>query len=1132
MAPFSFFNFLKNVNANLSPLQLNDLYVDYIKQWSLKKNNTLEESNNVIQERYLSLLKDITLKYSTLDEKRFLSNIDFNDPCDLDIIIPFYSKKIREVCDFYSQKREKLKFKIEKNKIKGIPTSLEKSVYETITDVIFSDVLEVGTYQKLVDEKELLRDLNIEVEELYDLYTSYLDNNPNESYTTYDVKTELRKRLFSANLNAIDADIFINFDQAITNQLFENVRVFLTELGRIFTINYDLNSVNLNCKPDEKLYDLVSNNKPKAERLVTLKGDLIKKYIGCDFYYITTGSTITDVTSSILFKADNPSGNLLNRHFPTTATIEEESDLQSCRRIGLFFTPEKNSILYYSVPDKKYKIDESKLEANKLYIFPDPDRYGNTIGLSRVFDTEYPLIHIADYTRSVKNESCVSVEGDINSNPFSQDFYAYFSKNQLHNNLTTNEEGLKTNFSKLYDLGVLVKWGTDIYGNQYGLFKNKSKKNLVDKTLNVSLSVDICEDYDGGPISFFQNGPLPEAVLLGDPKWVHPNVYNSEYYYNIGIEGSVGKTVNEIITEVVIPSNWHVDTSTTDKGGTIHGTVSLADEGGGVLAANFTNSSYISYDAMSLGTSDFTIEAWTKLDGNEGPGRIFVFSTINVISLCLNQAHSVFSMNNYSFESIIGVYDGNPQSANVLRSLSNVNTIKNKWTHLAMTRVGNTLRMFINGVLQSNATLTLPDNTDYTFGRVDVGYLNGKLTGFRIVKDAVLYTSDFDVPTTLPTDIAGTELLLNFQATVAPTGDPIENEPEANTIIIANNLQDLFVVENYEGIMERGLNRNKSTFIPDFNNNYILSSLKYKDFDAGLITDTCDETFDFDTQTKFILNERLTTSFTVTSNKVEDDNQNFYDLNKSYGTMYVKDVVSGEVSTLLNSLSVQFQSKYEDDFSEILDFNIFNDFIWIRTKNNLILEKIQYDENKFVYSGTSNTSFNTGYIDGFIYNISNPFIFENRDYCMVASLSVTNSESNNFYIIPTIYKIDYNTCNKTKITSILELSSYQNDSNYNDIKLFRINQPILTYNSRNNLYCILATVEDENEFSYIYQIKFTYDGSKISNQEIKFYNFSGTEVFKTINFADKPGFSDNAILINDINSNAFKNFNNGILTFT
>jgi hypothetical protein len=113
----------------------------------------------------------------------------------------------------------------------------------------------------------------------------------------------------------------------------------------------------------------------------------------------------------------------------------------------------------------------------------------------------------------------------------------------------------------------------------------------------------------------------------------------------------------------------------------------------------------------------------------------------------------------------------------------------------------------------------------------------------------------------------------------------------------------------------------------------------------------------------------------------------------------------------------------------------------------------------------------------------------------------------------------------------LTLSSYQNTSTLNDIKIFKINQPTLTYNSRNNLYCILATVEDENEFSYIYQMKFKYNGSEILNHEIKFFNFSGTEVFKTINFVDKPSFSDNGIEINDINSNAFINFNNGILTF-
>lgn len=878
MAPFSFFDFLKHINVNLSPLQTNDLYIDYIKQWNIIKNNTKKESDNVIQERYLSLLKDITLKYSTLDEKRFLSNIDFSDPYDLDIIIPFYSKKIREVCDFYSQKREKLKFKIEKNKIKGIPLSLEKSVFETITDVVFADVLEVGSYQKLVNEEDLLKDLSIEVEELYDLYTSYLDNHPDETYETYDVKSELRQKLFSSNLNSIDANIFINFDQATTNQLFENVKVFLSELGRIFTINYDLNSVNLNCKPDEKLFNLVSNNKPKAERLVTLKRDLIKKYIGCDFYYITTGDTTTDVVSSLLFKAENPSANLLNRHFPTTATIEEESDLQSCRRIGLFFTPEKNSILYYSVPDKKYKIDESKLEPNKLYIFPDPDRYANTVGLTRKFDYEYPLIHICDYSRSVKNESTFYVEGDINSNPFSQDFYAYFSRNQLHNDLNINEQGLKNNFSELYDQGILVKWDTDIYGNQYGLFKNKSKLNLIDKTNYDSLSVDVCEYYDGGPIRFFKNGKLPEKVGMGNEKWIHPNTFSSEYYYNIGIDASIG------------------------------------------------------------------------------------------------------------------------------------------------------------------------------------GY--------------------------------------------------------------------------YEGLMQRGLSGFGTNFKPDFNNIYTPSSLKYKDFDAGLLSDTCDEEFDFNNQTNITVEQLLTTSYTLTSDNVYQDEKNFFDIKHSYGTMYIKDVISGEINTLKQSLSVQFRNKYQEDFTEILDFSIFNDFLCIRTRTNLIFEKIKYENNKFVYSGTSNNSLDTGFTSNYIYNVSNPFFFENRDYSMVATLSVLSGESNNFYIIPKIYTINYNTCEKSEITSLLELSSYQNNSSLNNIKIFRINQPILTYNSRNNMYCVLATVEDENEFSYIYQFKFNFNGSEILNHDIKFFNFSGTEVFRTVNFFDNPSFASSGIIINDINVNAIKTFNNGILSFS
>ena len=225
--PFSFFDYIKYINSGLTPIQINDSYLEYLKLWGDTKKLSQIQIDQNIQQRYIEFIKEIVLKYSTLEEKRFFSNIDYDDETDIDIILPFLSKKIREICDFYSKKREKLKNKTQKIKNKGTPNSLEQSIFETITDVVFSDVLEVGTYQKLIDENVLLKDLNIEIEELYDLYTNYLDNDPTLSYETYEVSSELRKTHYSANINTIDANIFINFDKAIVDQLLQDVRIFL-----------------------------------------------------------------------------------------------------------------------------------------------------------------------------------------------------------------------------------------------------------------------------------------------------------------------------------------------------------------------------------------------------------------------------------------------------------------------------------------------------------------------------------------------------------------------------------------------------------------------------------------------------------------------------------------------------------------------------------------------------------------------------------------------------------------------------------------------------------------------------------------------------------------------------------------
>lgn len=968
--PFSFFDYIKYINSGLTPIQINDSYLEYLKLWGDTKKLSQIQIDQNIQQRYIEFIKEIVLKYSTLEEKRFFSNIDYDDETDIDIILPFLSKKIREICDFYSKKREKLKNKTQKIKNKGTPNSLEQSIFETITDVVFSDVLEVGTYQKLIDENVLLKDLNIEIEELYDLYTNYLDNDPTLSYETYEVSSELRKTHYSANINTIDANIFINFDKAIVDQLLQDVRIFLVEFGRIFTINYNLDSVDLNCKPDEKLYKFITDNKAKSERLVTLKSKLIKKYIGCDYHYIITGSSITNITSDILFKADNPSGNLLNRHFPTTASIEEETDLQSCRRIGLFFTPEKNSILYFSVPDKKYTIDYTKLEPNKLYIFPDPNLYGNTSGLTRNYQEIYPLIHICDYTKNIKNKSHGAVEGDINTNPYTQDFYAYFSRNQLSDTFSYGNDGLNTNFSKIYNNGIVCKWATDIFGNQYALFKDKVRNKLIDNTITVTQTENICEYYDGGPITFYKNGFLVEDTLISNPRWVYPNIWASDYYYNILIEGGVGGINNGI----------------TERG--------LYFEG------------YL-------------------IDGLDIDRTKIVSQTFDIIF-------------NDSVENVLSKIDGELYTNNP--------------------------PIMYNWIINDNKTKFLD-----------------------------LYD----------TTIEGLYYDRNYSS--------ITSKPEKT--LDGNNQGNVLEV------------------MPNLGYNYGLSSIKYKEFDGGDISDECSEIFDFNEQTHFVINETLTSTKTILANYSEEYNKNPFELRNSFGMIYVKNVLNNEVLSLYTALSVQLQNKYNETYEEILDFNIYNDFIWIKTKNKLIFEKIDFDSTGFIYSGTSTNYINSGYNNSYLSNVSDPFIFENREYAMVVNLSASNIKSNNFYIIPSIYKINYKTCVKTLITNNLDISNYLNNSILNSIKITKINQPVLTYNTRNAKYCITTTIEDQNEFAYIYQMKFEYDGNEILNQNIKLYNMSGDEVFKTINFYDKPSLSNNSIIINNANLNTSIVFNDDSVTF-
>jgi stalled ribosome rescue protein Dom34 len=80
-----------------------------------------------------------------------------------------YSRKIKQIAEYYRAKRNETSLIVKKNVQKGTLKSIQEIIYEKIFDYLFSDRNIVASYENIK------RDLIVSVENYVDTYSDYFD---------------------------------------------------------------------------------------------------------------------------------------------------------------------------------------------------------------------------------------------------------------------------------------------------------------------------------------------------------------------------------------------------------------------------------------------------------------------------------------------------------------------------------------------------------------------------------------------------------------------------------------------------------------------------------------------------------------------------------------------------------------------------------------------------------------------------------------------------------------------------------------------------------------------------------------------------------------------------------------------
>lgn len=503
--PMSFSVWAVNFGIEGTTKNVINQYQSYIKDWA---NITTENKNDVVsvkKQAYVSLIKEVFLDFSTDEERAILNKLDYQNPLHSDIALPFITKKLTNMVEFYRRKRHTLRYTPIQVDISGSTVGIEKTIFHTIIEHIRNNQSDYSSFLN-----DLKNNLNIEVVEFFDFYSNYFD-----AVTTEDT--------FSSNLLAFkqDPNLFLDFDVPLL-ELIQEYPVIISELKEP---KIDVSKGYASSDNTERLQPKDFANTNDGDTIIALKKKFITKFIGADVYYLRKTDDGT-VDFGILAKAENPTQNLLNIREATVSINAQTSELKTRKEVGIY-TPAIQGLIFYRPSTHSYEIDAKNIKDGVTYIFPDPNRYGNIVGTSSDNTIDVPIIHHTSdvlFVRGIEENNFVF--NKIKNETSDVLTFAYVSKQQKDNRKITklddNYDGINN-----FDNSTIVDYQEDLFGNRY--YKLSFDNTKINQRLSGIISREQQINTTQSQVVVFNRGTFFEPDNSGPYDYTVANRIDTPY---------------------------------------------------------------------------------------------------------------------------------------------------------------------------------------------------------------------------------------------------------------------------------------------------------------------------------------------------------------------------------------------------------------------------------------------------------------------------------------------------------------------------------------------------------------------------------------------------------------------------